>query len=97
VSKNSSGQSVHPVILDTQRAARTLQESANQSPLPKAVADYLSAVAKHWELGWLPASPTEIDRATVAIVQAVISTYKLPGVDAGSSQQTNESTRKKGE
>lgn len=85
------------MILDTQRAAETLRESANKSPLPIAVAEYLSAIAKHWELGWLPASPTEIDRATVAIVQAVISTYKLPGVDAGSSQQINETTRRKGE
>lgn len=90
MNKGTSSKDIHPVILDTQRAAKALREHANQSALPLAVAEYLSAIARHWELGWLPASPTDIDRATVAIVQAVNATYKLPGVDAGSSQLPNK-------
>lgn len=88
---------IHPVILDTLRASEAIRNSANQTAIPVAVANYLSAVAKHWEMGWLPATPTEIDKATVAIVKAVLSTYKLPGVDAGSSQLPINNAPKKGE
>jgi hypothetical protein len=86
----------HPVIADAHRAAQVLSKASNQSPLPNSVAKYLQAVAKHWELGWLPASPTEIDRATVAIIQAVLSTYQTPEADAGTRQQVPNQQLQKG-
>jgi hypothetical protein len=65
-----------PQVRDALDAARRLRASAPDKPLPMAVASYLEAVGMYWR-GWLPSEPTKIDRATTAIIRAVLDAYPI--------------------
>ncbi|MET3769441.1 hypothetical protein ABIB15_002137 [Marisediminicola sp. UYEF4] len=84
----------HPVVAEATDAATRLRAAAGGQPLPLAVATYLDAIAKHWR-DWLPSDPAAVDRATVAIIRAVLATYpgtspatQTPEADAGTRQHS---------
>ena len=77
----------HPVIIDVQDASALLRKHSSGNALSEALADFLDAIARFWLQGWLPAIPTEQDKAIVQITQLVIAKYKAPDIGAGNHQK----------
>lgn len=75
-------------ITELRAAVDTIKTTAAPTPLSLAIVELFEATARYWA-AWLPAEPTAMDRATLALARAIAQT---PDLAAGSLPATPSST-----
>ncbi len=76
---------------ELRQAIQTVKASNNPTPTNLAIVELLEATASYW-IAWLPAEPTRLDRAALALARSITGP---PEPAAGSLPETAEGTNER--